>query len=99
MTRTTLSALPLPRTPDPHEAPVLRWGVLGPGWIAQRFVESLQANTSQQVLAGGSRDQSRASAFAAQWSLPKAYSSYTAVLADSDSDHAYTATSRPSLRT
>ena len=26
--------LPTPRTPDPRDAPVLRWGILGPGWIA-----------------------------------------------------------------
>ena len=29
-------ALP-PRTPDPMAAPVLRWGVLGSGWIAERL--------------------------------------------------------------
>jgi predicted dehydrogenase len=98
MATTTLSALPRPRTPDPHEAPVLRWGVLGPGWIAQRFVESLQANTRQQVVAVGSRDQSRASAFAAQWSLPKAYSSYAAFLDDPDIDVVYIATTHPSHR-
>ena len=76
MTETTLGALPLPRTPDPREAPTLRWGVLGPGWIAHRFVESLQANTTQQVVAVASRDHGRASAFAARWSLPKTYDSY-----------------------
>ena len=59
MATSTLSTLPLPRTPDPHEAPVLRWGVLGPGWIAHRFVDSLQANTGQQVVAVASRNQNR----------------------------------------
>jgi predicted dehydrogenase len=92
------TALPLPRTPDPHEAPALRWGVLGPGWIAQRFVESLQANTSQQVVAVGSRDQNRASAFAGQWSLPKAYNSYDALFDDPDIDIVYIATTHPSHR-
>jgi hypothetical protein len=98
MATTTLSALPLPRTPDPHEAPALRWGVLGPGWIAQRFVESLQANTSQQVVAVGSHDQSRASRFAAQWSLPKAYGGYEAFFDDPDIDIVYIATTHPSHR-
>src|SRR4029079_16555009 len=98
MATTTLSALPPPRTPDPHDGPALRWGVLGPGWIAQRFVEALQAKTSQQVVAGGSRDESRASAFAAQWSLPKAYSNYEALFDDPDIDIVYIATTHPSHR-
>ena len=37
--------LPEPRTPDPMDAPPLRWGVLGPGWIADQMVGSLRANT------------------------------------------------------
>ena len=98
MATTPLSVLPLPRTPDPYEAPALRWGVLGPGWIAQRFVESLQANTGQHVLAVASRDQSRASAFAAQWSLAKAYDSYEALFDDPDIDIVYIATTHPSHR-
>src|SRR6478735_7549266 len=98
MATTTLSALPLPRTPDPHDAPALRWGILGPGWIAQRFVESLQANTRQQVAAVGSRSQDRASEFAAQWSLPKAHDSYEALFDDPDVDIVYIATTHPSHR-
>jgi predicted dehydrogenase len=98
MATTALSALPLPRTPDPLGAPILRWGVLGPGWIARRFVESVQANTGQQVVAVGSRDQNRASAFAAQLSLPKAYNSYEALFDDPDIDIVYVATTHPSHR-
>ncbi len=93
-----ITTLPLPRTPDPREAPVLRWGVLGPGWIATRFVESLQANTGQQAVAVASRDQNRAAAFAAQWSLPKAYDSYDALFDDPDIDIVYIATTHPSHR-
>ena len=47
------------------DAPVLRWGILGPGWIAEQFVESLQAHTRQDVVAVGSRSLDRAQAFAA----------------------------------
>ncbi len=98
MTDTTLSALPLPRTPDPREAPTLRWGVLGPGWIAQRFVESLQAHTTQEVVAVASRDRRRALTFAAEWSLPKAHDSYEALFDDPDVDIIYIATTHPSHR-
>ena len=45
-----------PRTPPSDAAPALRWGVLGTGWIAERFIRSLQRHTRQQVLAVGSRD-------------------------------------------
>ena len=89
-------SLPQARTPDPREAPALRWGIMGPGWIAHRFVESVQANTTQRVVAVGSRDQSRAAAFAAQWSLPKVHNSYEALLGDPDVDIVYIATTHPS---
>lgn len=91
-------SLPLPRTPDPLQAPPLRWGILGPGWIAHRFVESLQASTRQQVVAVGSRTQDRASAFAAQWGLPTAHGSYEALFDDPDIDIVYIATPHPSHR-
>jgi predicted dehydrogenase len=90
--------LPSPRTPDPREAPALRWAVLGPGWIAHRFVESLQRNTTQQVVAVGSRNKQRAEAFAAQWSLARAYGCYEDVFADPDIDIVYVATTHPSHR-
>jgi predicted dehydrogenase len=51
-------------------APVLRWGVLGSGWIAERFVGSLQRHTSQRLLAVGSRDAGRAAAFAGRYESP-----------------------------
>ena len=92
------AALPLPRTPDPREAPTLRWGILGPGWIAHRFVESLHAHTRQQVVAVGSRNADRAAAFATQWSLPTTHSSYVALFDDPDVDIVYIATTHPSHR-
>ncbi|NTY63218.1 Gfo/Idh/MocA family protein [Mycolicibacterium sphagni] len=98
MTDTTLGALPIARTPDPVEAPALRWGILGPGWIAARFVEALHANTRQQVVAVGSRDHSRAGAFAAQWAVPTAHGSYEALLDDPQVDIVYIATTHPSHR-
>ena len=58
------TALPAARTPDPMQAPPLRWGVIGPGWIAERFISSIRGHTRQQVLAVGSRDLGRSTAFA-----------------------------------
>jgi predicted dehydrogenase len=91
-------ALPQARTPDPRDAPSLRWGILGPGWIAHRFVETLLARTTQRVVAVGSRGRDRAESFAAQWSVPAAHGSYEALLADPDVDIVYIATTHPSHR-
>jgi predicted dehydrogenase len=84
--------LPTPRTADPRSGPALRWGIMGPGWIAQRFTATLQKHTTQQLVAVGSRSQPRADEFAAQWSVPAAYGSYQELLADPDVDVVYVAT-------
>lgn len=86
------SRLPSPRTPDPMTAPVLRWGVLGSGWIAERFIGSLQRHTPQQLLAVASRDAGRASAFAGRHGIPRSYGSYAELVADADVDVVYIAT-------
>ena len=86
------TALPSPRTPDPMLAPPLRWGVLGPGWIAERFVGSLRRSTRQPVVAVASRDLGRAEAFAARWGVDRAYGSYRALVEDPGVDVVYVAT-------
>lgn len=73
-------------------APVLRWGVLGSGWIAERFIGSLQRHTRQQILAVGSRATGRAGAFAARHGIPRGYGSYAELAADADVDIVYVAT-------
>jgi len=85
-------SLPAPRTPDATTAPGLRWGVIGTGWIAQRFVVSVQRHTSQEVVAVGSRGLETAQDFAARFGLPKAHGSYEALVADPDIDVVYVAT-------
>lgn len=84
--------LPAPRTPDPMAAPPLRWGITGTGWIAERFVRSLQRNTRQDVLAVGSRSAGRARAFADRFGVRRSYPSYDALVADPDIDVVYIAT-------
>ena len=97
------SALPAPRTPDPMDAPPLRWGVLGTGWIAQRFCDAMARHTRQQVYAVGSRSRDVADAFAdafvernagagAAPARPAAYGSYEPLVADPAVDVVYVAT-------
>ena len=84
--------LPAPRTPDPADAPVLRWGVLGPGGIAGDFVDSLLRHTGQRVVAVGSRSADRAAAFAARFDVPRVHGGYEALVADPEVDIVYIAT-------
>ncbi len=86
------TSLPAARTPDPRTAPALRWGIVGPGWIAERFVGAMQRNTGQIVLAVGSRRADRSAAFAAKHGIERSYGSYEALLADPDVDVVYIAT-------
>lgn len=86
------AALPVARTPDPMDAPVLRWGVLGTGWIAERFVRSVQRHTRQRFTAVASRDLARAKDFADLHGIPGSYGSYEDLVAAPDVDVVYVAT-------
>jgi predicted dehydrogenase len=90
-----LVSLPNPRTPPSMEAPSLRWGVMGPGWIAARFVESLQAHTRQEVVAVGSRALPRAQEFATHHRIATAAGSYEELARLEDVDIIYVATPHP----
>ncbi len=90
-THTTTRKLPEPRTPDPADAPPLRWGVIGPGSIASSFAESLAIDTRQTVQAVGSRSVDRARAFADRFGSPAAYGSYEDLVADPEVDVVYVA--------
>ncbi len=84
--------LPAPRTPDPLAAPTLRWGIIGPGWIAERFAGAVLRNTAQEVVAVGSRTLARSAAFAATFGIDRAYGSYEELVDDPDVDVVYIAT-------
>ena len=86
------ATLPAPRRPDPMDVPALRWGVLGTGWIAERFVRALRASTTQQVVAVGSRTQASAERFAGAAGVQAAHGSPEALVADPGVDVVYVAT-------
>jgi predicted dehydrogenase len=83
--------LPSPRTPDPHEAPALRWGILAPGYIAGSFASALRAATGQHIQAVASRSLDRAKAFAEEFGAATAYGAYDELVADPDVDVVYVA--------
>ena len=86
------ASLPAPRRPDPLDVPALRWGVLGTGWIAERFVRALRTSTTQLVVAVGSRTQTSAERFAAAAGALTAHGSPEALVADPAVDVVYVAT-------
>ncbi|HET9873938.1 MAG TPA: Gfo/Idh/MocA family oxidoreductase [Propionibacteriaceae bacterium] len=86
------ATLPLPRTPDPRSAHPLRWGVLGTGWIAGRFVDSIHQHSTQCIAAVGSRSIETATRFARRHGIGQAYGSYEQLVSDPDIDVVYVAT-------
>lgn len=85
------STLPAPRVPDAMSAPVLSWGILGTGWIADRFVQSLRHHTRQKVVAVGSRSSHTAASFARQHGIEGAHGSYEGLVDDPEVDVVYIA--------
>lgn len=83
--------LPTPRTPNPQDAPTLKWGILAPGGIATGFCSALRQHTSQQIAAVGSRSDERAAEFASRFDIERSYGSYEQLVADENIDVVYVA--------
>ena len=83
--------LPEPRTPDPADAPPLRWGILAPGHIAGHWATALREHTRQRLVAVGSRSPERAAAFAAAHGAERVHASYEALVDDPGVDAVYVA--------
>jgi predicted dehydrogenase len=86
------TSLPPSRIAPVTEAPSIRWGILGSGWIAERFIESVRAHTKQDLVAVGSRRKDRAEEFASRMGLKRAYGDYKELVAADDLDVIYVAT-------
>ncbi len=69
-----------------------KWGVLGLGKIAHKFVQDLQTVENAELYAVGSRTQNKADEFAKEYKATKAYGSYEELIQDSDIDVVYIAT-------
>jgi predicted dehydrogenase len=74
------------------ETPDIRWGIIGPGWIAELFAEDLARTPGARCMAVASRDLGRAKAFAERHGIAVAYGDYAAMAADAQVDIVYIAT-------
>jgi predicted dehydrogenase len=84
-------ALPEPTNIPLRGGPVLRWGILAPGEIADAWTRTAHANTDQRVVAVASRDAGRAAAFASLHGIPRSYGDYARLVEDPDVDIVYIA--------
>ena len=71
---------------------ILRVGIIGTGWIAEKAAITLRGLTQCEAYAVGSRHQETADAFAAKWIIAKAYGSYASLIEDPDIDLIYVGT-------
>lgn len=68
-----------------------RWGIAGPGGIAERFAADLALVDGAVLAAVGSRSAGRAAEFADRFGAPTSYGSYEALAADPNVDVVYVA--------
>ena len=71
---------------------ILRVGIIGTGWIAEKAAITLNGLADCEAYAVGSRSIEKAEAFAAKWCIAKAYGSYAELIADKDVDLVYVGT-------
>ena len=71
---------------------MLRVGIVGTGWIAEKAAITLRGLTTCEAYAVGSRTLERAEAFAKAWGIAKACGSYAELINDPDVDLVYVAT-------
>lgn len=68
---------------------IIRWGVMGTANIADVVLPALAAAPGCEVLACASRTTEKATAWAAERNIPRAYGSYQELLEDADIDAVY----------
>ena len=71
---------------------IMRVGVVGAGWIAEKAAITLQGLETCECHAIASRSLEKAMAFSKKWNIPKAYGTYQELYEDPDVDIVYVAT-------
>lgn len=71
---------------------VIRWGIIGLGYIADKFATDLAVVKNSELVAVASRSQENANTFAEKFKVEKAYNNYEALAKDENVDAIYIAT-------
>ncbi len=69
-----------------------RWGILGTGWMASVFTEELRCHPEAVVVGVASTNRERAGTFAREHHIPRWHDTYEALVAETDLDIVYDAT-------
>jgi len=77
-----------------HNKPI-NWGIIGTGWIADKFAEGLSVVSDAKLKAVASRSVDRVKSFAAKYHVDTAHGSYEQLARDPDVDVVYVATHHP----
>jgi xylose dehydrogenase (NAD/NADP) len=67
----------------------LKWGLLSTARINRKLIPAIRESPRAELVSVASRSQSRASQYAAEWSIPRAHGTYDALLEDPDVDVVY----------
>ena len=70
----------------------MKVGIIGTGWIAEKAAITLGGLDQCEAYVVGSRTLATAEAFAKKWDIPRAYGSYSELIADSNVDLVYVGT-------
>jgi len=76
-------------------ASIISWGILGTGFIASRFAESVQQSPLGRLQSVASRTEAGARQFAEKYTIPSHYANYDELLQDKSIDAVYISTPHP----
>lgn len=71
---------------------IIKWGIIGCGRIAHKFIQDFEFVEKGIVVAVASRSKEKAAEFAGQYDVKKAYGTYESLVADPEVDAIYIAT-------
>ena len=73
----------------------IRWGIVGPGNIANKFAVAIKNVECAELAAVAARSMEKGSEFAARYGIPKVFGGYDAMAASDEVDAVYIATPHP----
>ena len=68
---------------------IVRWGLLSTAHINRRVIPAIRSSRRGDLVAVASRDKERATSYALEWQIPKAFGSYESMLSSGEIDAVY----------